>query len=84
MDVRIDGESEGSQTRQRIPLRFWRRSISLVNRKLIGEKREPALRRERRIELAHAARRSVARIRKRRQALAFALAIEPLESLWRR
>ena len=79
MDVRIDGQAEGSQPRKRIPLRFWRRSISLVNRELIGEKREPALCRQRRIELAHAARSSVARVCKCRQALAFALGVEPLK-----
>ena len=46
---------------------------------LIGEKRKPPLRGQRGIELAHAARRGVARIGEGRQPVAFARGVEPLE-----
>ena len=76
--MRIDGKAE-RRAAARSASHCASGSLVIRDRKLIGEEREAALRGERGIELAHAARRGVARVGEDRQSFALARAVESLE-----
>ena len=79
-DIRIDGKAERFEPPQRLPLR----PNAFVGDQLVGEKREPALRGQRGIELADAAGRRVSRVGEERQPFASRAALSRAKSLLRR
>ena len=78
-DVLVDGKSERTQLGERFELSGRHGARSAQRRDLIGKKRQAALGRQFRVELAHAARRGVARIGKDGQARALAAGVERFE-----